>query len=620
MRRLLRYALPIFAGGLAVAATAYLPARAYLLESRAKTYRATLAAEGERIAQWIAGRRATARHIATNPELRTLAEQLVDSGAVNCQDETERSRRLNVALVRHMGADAPRAAHIARADGTILASLYPGYCGKSLGKEVIARLRLSTQRGLFLPPIREANRIEGMGADDRPAMVWFEAPINDIEGGRVAYFGYGLEAGEQFRALFAARSKSVAVMAFAANGSTLSGPTPAGSPWLTEAISAASDNRDAHGETMRPYPGSHGRETVAAWRWQSRDGLGMAMEIDADEAFRPLWPIQATMIVCALLLIVSAALQRYFATNPRGGPPGPKRIGPYQIDGVLGEGTISTVYRATHPHMKREVAIKVLRPHAASDELVARFRREVQLTHALKHPNFVRLYDFGDAPGVGFYCAMEYVAGLTFAELVEKEGPQPPARVAHLLREVCLALAEAHDAGLLHRDIKPQNLMLAYPPNGPDVVKILDFGLVKKIDGDPTRDLTRHVNLLGTLAYLAPERITDPTCTDHRSELYALGAVGFFMLSGQKPFESASEVTSDPLLTHRILHETAPRVGSICPFQVPDWLEELIERCLAKNPAQRPDSAAAMAAMLTADGNTDTTSPENPVAASDKHG
>lgn len=270
----------------------------------------------------------------------------------------------------------------------------------------------------------------------------------------------------------------------------------------------------------------------------------------------------------------------------------PRRVGPYRLLQLVGEGALSNVYLAEHQLMRRKVALKMLKIHAASDEWVERFRREVQLAGNLRHANFARLYDFGSVPGGGFYYAMEYIDGVTLAQLVDRDGPLSPTHAARILRDVCAALAEMHALGLLHRDIKPQNVMLcAADDAGGETVKVLDFGLVKRMDGNATRDLTAGLHILGTPAYLAPERIVAPASTDPRSDLYAVGALGFYLLTGRRPFEAEGDLH----LTHLILDTPAPAPGAVHHGNSTPALDALILRCLAKSPEERPASARALA-------------------------
>jgi serine/threonine-protein kinase len=189
---------------------------------------------------------------------------------------------------------------------------------------------------------------------------------------------------------------------------------------------------------------------------------------------------------------------------------------------------------------------------------------------------------------------MEFLDGLTLQQVVEQHGPLPAARAAFALRGIAGSLSEAHARGLVHRDIKPANVMLCRRGGEYDVVKVLDFGLVKDTRSPHTRDLTRALHVLGTPAFMAPERIERPDSADLRSDLYALGAVGFFLLTGKAPFDGDSDLA----LAYRVVNVMAPSVASAAAAPVPPALDALIASCLAKSPYERPASAAQIAAIL----------------------
>lgn len=180
--------------------------------------------------------------------------------------------------------------------------------------------------------------------------------------------------------------------------------------------------------------------------------------------------------------------------------------------------------------------MKLLLPERAGPESIARFEREVQLTARLAHPNTVAVYDYGRTPDGVFYYAMEYLDGLSLESLVQRHGPQPPGRVIHILAQAAGALAEAHALGLIHRDVKPANILFCDRGGVPDVVKLLDFGLVKNLDAAEATALTHANSIAGTPLYISPEAITDAGRVDHRADLYALGAVAYFLLTGSPPF------------------------------------------------------------------------------------
>jgi hypothetical protein len=267
-----------------------------------------------------------------------------------------------------------------------------------------------------------------------------------------------------------------------------------------------------------------------------------------------------------------------------------QRLGRYTLERKLGQGGMGVVYSASHAMLKRPTAIKLLPPSKLGEAAVARFEREVQMTAALSHPNTVRVFDYGHTPDGVFYYAMELLDGGTLEDVVEVDGPQPPARVAHILAQAAGALAEAHDKGLIHRDIKPSNIMLVDQGGVPDSAKVLDFGLVKEQHADTETAKTGIGVLTGTPQYLCPEAIRTPEAVDERSDLYALGAVGYFLLTGEPVFAAPTvvEVCSDHLHTDPVL--PSERLGA----ELPRALEQLLIDCLAKAPGDRPASARAI--------------------------
>jgi eukaryotic-like serine/threonine-protein kinase len=268
-----------------------------------------------------------------------------------------------------------------------------------------------------------------------------------------------------------------------------------------------------------------------------------------------------------------------------------RRLGQYSLEEKIGEGGMGMVYRATHAMLRRPTAIKLLPPDRAGDVNLARFEREVQLTAQLSHPNTVAIYDYGRTPDGVFYYAMEYLDGVNLEELVRREGTVPAGRVITILVQVCGALIEAHGRGLVHRDIKPANVILTERGGEPDVAKVVDFGLVKPLASDSAALTMSMPNVLtGTPLYIPPEAMNAPDVPDPRSDLYALGAVGYFLLTGHPPFEGTTvyEVIGHHL--HSIPVPPSQRTTNLIP---PD-LEAVILRCLRKKPDERPADARAL--------------------------
>jgi len=267
------------------------------------------------------------------------------------------------------------------------------------------------------------------------------------------------------------------------------------------------------------------------------------------------------------------------------------QLGQYTLTEKIGEGGMGVVYKARHATLRRPTAIKLLPPERAGERNLVRFEREVQLTSQLTHPNTVAIYDYGRSDDGVLYYAMEYLDGTDLESVVQFAGPQAPARVAHVLMQICAALEEAHAAGLIHRDIKPQNVMLCRRGGVADVAKVVDFGLVKELARPGRSDQSLAEQVVGTPLYMSPEAIAQPDLVDARSDLYAVGALGYFMLTGTPPFPGTSHIE---VCAHHVF--TTPerpslRLGSVLPAE----LERVILACLAKAQADRPDSARALA-------------------------
>jgi len=278
-----------------------------------------------------------------------------------------------------------------------------------------------------------------------------------------------------------------------------------------------------------------------------------------------------------------------------------RKLGQYTLEEKIGEGGMGAVYRARHAMLRRATAIKLLHRDRTGPNDLARFEREVQLTSRLTHPNTIAIYDYGRTPEGVFYYAMEYLDGLDLETLVEQHGPQPPARVIHVLRQIAGSLGEAHRIGLIHRDVKPANVILCERGGIRDVAKVVDFGLVKVVDTGGDVGLTGTGAITGTPLYMPPEAVQAPETVDARSDLYALGAVGYFLLAGQPVFEGGSVVSV--LADHLHTPPTPPSARLGRPL--PDDLERLVLRCLAKAQEERPGSAEELdeALSLCADAN-----------------
>lgn len=270
-----------------------------------------------------------------------------------------------------------------------------------------------------------------------------------------------------------------------------------------------------------------------------------------------------------------------------------RQLGQYRLKELLGSGGMGDVWLAEHQLLKRPCAIKLIEANKSADpHAQARFEREVRATARLSHWNTVEIFDYGRTDDGTFYYVMEYLPGLTLAELVEAHGPLPPARAVHFLRQCCNGLREAHAQGLIHRDIKPGNIIAAFRGGLYDVVKLLDFGLVE-LKGDLSSHWTNNTIFTGSPLYMAPEQALGSSQADVRSDIYSLGAVAYYLLTGHPPFEGTKPLKV--VIAHA--HDPVVPPSRLRPDIPPD-LEAIILRCLAKEPEQRFQSAEELEAAL----------------------
>jgi serine/threonine-protein kinase len=261
-----------------------------------------------------------------------------------------------------------------------------------------------------------------------------------------------------------------------------------------------------------------------------------------------------------------------------------RQLGQYRLKEKLGSGGMGEVYLAEHQMMKRPCAVKIIRAEKAGDpRMLARFEREVRQTAKLSHWNSIDIYDYGQTADGTFYYVMEYLPGHNIGEIVQEYGPIPAGRAIYLMDQVCAALAEAHGIGLVHRDIKPANIFCAYRGGVYDVVKILDFGLAKPtMDTSPDNQLTMEGTVTGSPLFMSPEQASGDDSLDGRSDIYSLGAVLYFMLTGQPPFMGDNPLKV--MIAHASQEVVPPRqLNSSIPIE----LEEVVLRCLEKDPDHR---------------------------------
>ena len=628
----------------------YAGVRNSLRELRAAVLPTVLTADVNALQIWIDEKKADAERWAGDARVRGYVRQL--AGLARAGGPASRfcdaPVRVHLAgvLKQVLKDEGSATFNVIDRNGRIVASQFREYCGLHVKQATFLAdmAEVFEGRARFIRPYPEHERINKPPVTtlDRP-LVWIEAPVRGPQDEVIASLGFGKFADRQFAAILglARPGNTGEVYAFDESGIMLSqsrfadevralgliapGQNPMLNVYLRDpggdlqaghvpdlepaarpltrlaAIAIASRAKrspdELRGIILDPYRSYRGVAVIGAWQWLPAYDMGVAIEIAADEAYAPLSYLNVMFaLVFALLIAISAAaLYSSFSLlrlrlRVREAP----RLGQYTLERQIGEGGMATIFLARHALLKRPAAVKILKRHLANDEVIARFEREVQLASRLAHPNTIEIYDYGRTRAGDFYYAMEFLEGVSLAELVAAEGAVPPARVVHILRQVCAALREVHDKGLVHRDIKPDNIMLCRRGGEHDVVKVLDFGIVKNVDNPDTRDITQFVRVLGAPLYMAPERLANPADVDARSDIYAVGAVGYYLLAGRALYVR----TTDAELAQQIRYAPPQRPSAAAPQALPGELDELIFRCLAKAREERPQHVAELLAVL----------------------
>ena len=340
-------------------------------------------------------------------------------------------------------------------------------------------------------------------------------------------------------------------------------------------------NNGANTEGYRNYVG---QQVVGVWRWLPDHQFGIAIENDFDVAYEITHLIRNALLAITSLFtlgLIGLTLAVAMKSIYRGRVRDVRDVGPYQMQEIIGEGGMGRVYLAEHALLCRQSAVKVLTKGLNDLSVVGRFEREVQLASQLTHPNTIAIYDFGRNRDGIFYYAMEYINGAHLGQLVEFTGPLPPGRCIYILRQLCRALHEAHQAGVVHRDIKPQNIMVCDRGGEPDFVKLFDYGLVKAFAPGVSHNSSQTRIVVGTPRFMAPERLNSPWLADPRVDVYSVGALAYFLLTAQLP----PLVTSgDRMDDEHVGVETLDLPAKVIDFG------GLLSVCLAVEPSSRPSS------------------------------
>jgi hypothetical protein len=559
----------------------YRQVEASLRELRAATMKSLLDSEVNALRVWIAEERADAERIARDPRVREAITQLLAAPRCAAAPRARLEEAIGP-LLREVG-DATF--NVIDRDGRFAANRFAAYCGLAASAEFRELLSpVFNGEARFVRPFRDEARVAGATrVREGPPLAWIAAPVRDESGRVIAALAIAQPANAVFASILqAARlGETGETYAFDGNGAILSAEHFGQRGGLAA---------KGEGIFLESYVNHRGAEVIGASRWLPEYGMGVALETEAAEAYTPLRYLRIAfgVVFGALVIAVLAAAAAAFSViRLRRALGGGRKAGAYLLKERIGEGGMASVYLARHDLLRRPAAVKVLKPARATDEMIGRFEREVQMASSLAHPNTVEIFDFGRTRDGLFYYAMEYLDGLTVSEVIARSGALPVPRVIHILRQVCAALAEAHAKGVVHRDIKPENIMVCRYGGVYDHVKILDFGLGKHVTEAHSRDLTRGLRILGTPLYMAPERLRNPADVDARVDIYALGAVAFLMLTGRRLFEGGNDLE----LTSRILNEEPPRVRALAA-DVPVELDLVVMSCLEKRREDRPQRIA----------------------------
>lgn len=345
-------------------------------------------------------------------------------------------------------------------------------------------------------------------------------------------------------------------------------------------------------------PNTRGKTVLATVTAAAMDPVGLGINVLAGNPPLPARALAVqfvpTLVAAAVALVISRIVYELNVEAARG-----QEMGSYHLEELLGRGGMGEVWRASHRLLAREAAIKLIRPDSSGSdgrESVKRFEREAKATAALRSPHTVNIYDFGTTEDGTFYYVMELLDGFDCDTLVSEFGPVPPERAIHILLQACHSLGEAHQGGLIHRDVKPANIYVCRYGLDWDFVKLLDFGLVKSSGWmDPKeKQLTRAGVIAGTPGYMSPEMGSGNPDIDWRTDIYALGCVGYWLLTAQPVFDGATPMQI--VMNHVQKTPVAPSRRARGP--IPEALDQIILSCLQKDPNNRPQTMQDLAASL----------------------
>ena len=351
---------------------------------------------------------------------------------------------------------------------------------------------------------------------------------------------------------------------------------------LTISVAGATSG-DSNVQT-KPYANYLGQQVVGAWRWDRRWNVGVIIEQNAETAYDAARIVRFGFLLLGTLLSLTAfAVASRIARTSTAERAAVHPLSRYEVLGELGSGGMGMVLLAKHKQLGRETALKILRGDRHNKEDRLRFDREAKLAASLSNPHSVMIYDYGRSEEGEAFCVMEFLRGLTLQQVVARSGHQPIGRVLFIVSQICDALIEAHSTNLLHRDIKPQNIMLSLDASVGDWAVVFDYGLAKPLEPDGGVYQTSETIWSGTPMYMAPERFRAPSEMDPRSDIYSVGCVIYYLLSGRPPF-----VESEPeSMFAQIIGEQPISISLHRNEEIPEEVNDVVMKCMAKDANDR---------------------------------
>jgi hypothetical protein len=572
---------------------------------------------------WVAAQKQHAQKVLQEPGLVAEVTRLLESVREGDDRETQKKRLLahpSVPAIAERMRRAPpeitdRGYMVLTPSGLLVAADFEALVGDTLsaaGAGYLGRVNLGETIVSRPYPDRFYSRI--LAAEPQHPVMYIAGPIRDAQGRVIAVGSFRFTPSRLYELLSAPVAEFVA---FDAKGQVLSPLRDGGAPFQSlmrdpgvdlasgrkpvapaeswpPTLMARSAVQELDGLDAEGHRDLRGREVVGAWTWLGEWEMGIGAQVPLDLVLAPAQPVRrANLALVAGLALVTAGLAsaaRFVRIRPRRKE---AAFGAYVVERSIGKGGMAEVFLARHAFLRRPAALKILNEPRPDADTIQRFEREARLASTLAHPNTIQVFDFGETPDGRLYAAMEYVEGLTVAQFVALFGPPPVARAIQWLRQVAGSLREAHEVDLHHRDLKPSNIMVTARGGVADLVKVLDFGIACSA-APGNIDYTRTTSVIGTPAFLAPERIRSPQLLDARSDIYSFGAAAFYLVTGRNVFEGNSPIE----LIYQVMTAPRPQPSRLRGEALPAALERLILKCLSADLESRPSSVDEVEAVL----------------------